>query len=53
MQRALYLCQSALATMVARDAIKQTTVINAWAQAVEAEAAARAALEKSIGWKSS
>ncbi|MGY6251138.1 hypothetical protein ACXIUS_26960 [Bosea thiooxidans] len=38
-------CQSALAMMIAPDAIKQTTVINAYATAVAAEAKARSALE--------
>ncbi len=43
---ALKLCQSALATMIAPDAIKSTTVINAFAQATEADAKARAAIAK-------
>lgn len=45
---ALRQCQSALAMMVAPDAIKQTTVVNAWAAAFAAEAAARAALAKAV-----
>lgn len=43
---ALTLCQSALAMMIAPDAIKNTTVLNAFAQANEAEAKSRAALAK-------
>lgn len=43
---ALKLCQAALATMIAPDAIKNTSVLNAFAQATEAECKARAALSK-------
>lgn len=39
-------CQAALAAMIAPDAIRRTTVINAFAQATAAEAKARAALTK-------
>lgn len=41
---ALRLCQSALANLIRPDAIKDTTVLNAFAQVVEAEARARTAL---------
>lgn len=41
---ALGVCQSALAMMIAPDAIKQTTVIHAFAAATEAEARARSVL---------
>jgi len=46
MLAALLACQSALAMMIAPDAIKQTSVLNAFAQATEAEAQARAAIAK-------
>ena len=39
--RALVKCQKALAMLVSPDGIKQSTVINAFAQAMAAEAAAR------------
>lgn len=43
---ALTLCQRALAALVAPEAIKNTTVSHAFAQATEAECKARAALSK-------
>lgn len=42
--RALQLCQRSLADLIVPDAIKSTTVVNAFAQVVEAESAARHAL---------
>jgi len=45
---ALQQCQRALATIVGPEAIRQTTVINAYAQAVEAEAKARAAIAAQV-----
>ncbi len=45
---ALTLCQSALAMMIAPDAIQSSTVLNAFAQATEAEAKARAAIQKAV-----
>jgi hypothetical protein len=42
----LRLCQSTLAMMVAPDAIKQASVVHAYAQAVEAESKCRAFLSK-------
>lgn len=44
---ALKLAQAVLAALISPDAIKTTTVVNAWAQCIEAEAAARAALSQS------
>lgn len=46
---ALSAAQAALAMMTAPDAIKATSVQHAWAQAVEAEAKARAAIAKAEG----
>jgi len=43
---ALRACQSALAMMIAPGLIKQTSVLNAFVQATEAEAKARAAIAK-------
>lgn len=52
MLAALRTCQSALAMMIAPDAIKQTSVLNAFAQAAEAEAQARAAIAKATEGRS-
>lgn len=43
---ALRECQTALAMVVAPDAIRQTTAMHAFAHAISAESKARAALEK-------
>lgn len=43
---ALEHCQSALAMMIAPDAIKTTSVLHAFAQATEAECKARTALSR-------
>ena len=48
MLEALKACQSALASMIAPDAIEQTTVLNAFAQATEAESKARAAISMAV-----
>ena len=45
MAKALEHCQSALAMIIAPDAIKTTSVLHAFAQATEAECNARAALQ--------
>jgi hypothetical protein len=50
MAEALRACQSALAMMIAPDAIKSTSVLHAFTQAVEAECKARAAL---TAWEAS
>lgn len=46
LREALKLCQSALEMMVGPEAVRASTVMHAWAHGVEAEAVARAALEK-------
>lgn len=46
---ALRSCQSALASMIDPDAIKSSTVLNAFTQATEAEAKARRAIAKAEG----
>jgi hypothetical protein len=46
---ALRLSQSALAMMIAPNAIQQTTVVNAFAAATAAEVAARSAIAKAEG----
>lgn len=46
---ALRKCASALLNIVSDSSIKQTTVLNAWAQAVEAEATARQVIAKALG----
>lgn len=50
MAEALRACQSALAMMIAPDAIQSTSVLHAFTQATEAECKARAALS---AWEAS